>query len=101
MVQEAIDGLTDQQIADLELKESGLVSGQNADAIAYTPFARRMNPQPAPAPEPEEPVALSEFQLNQLEEENYRRIDYVMTPQEFDQYLDRRDKEDREVGRFF
>jgi hypothetical protein len=101
MVQEAIDGLTDQQIADLELQESGLVSGQNADTIAYTPFAQRMNPQPAPAPEPEEPVALSEFQLNQLEEENYRRIDYVMTPQEFDQYWDRRDKEDREVGRFF
>jgi hypothetical protein len=101
MVQEAIDGLTDQQIADLELQESGLVSGQNADAIAYTPFAQRMNPQPAPAPEPEEPVALSEFQLNQLEEENYRRMDYVMTPQEFDQYWDRRDKEDREVGRFF
>jgi hypothetical protein len=101
MVQEAIDGLTDQQIADLELQESGLVSGQNADTIAYTPFAQRMNPQPASAPEPEEPVALSEFQLNQLEEENYRRIDYVMTPQEFDQYWDRRDKEDREVGRFF
>jgi hypothetical protein len=101
MVQEAIDGLTDQQIADLELQESGLVSGQNADAIAYTPFAQRMNPRPAPAPEPEEPVALSEFQLNQLEEENYRRMDYVMTPQEFDQYWDRRDKEDREVGRFF
>ena len=101
MVQEAIDGLTDQQLADLELQESGLVSGQNAGAIAYTPFAQRMNPQPAPAPEPEEPVALSEFQLNQLEEENYRRMDYVMTPQEFDQYWDRRDKEDREVGRFF
>jgi hypothetical protein len=101
MVQEAIDGLTDQQIADLELQESGLVSGQNADAIAYTPFAQRMNPRPAPAPEPEEPVALSDFQLNQLEEENYRSMDYVMTPQEFDQYWDRRDKEDREVGRFF
>ena len=101
MVQEAIDGLTDQQLADLELQESGLVSGQNAGAIAYTPFAQRMNPQPAPAPEPEEPVALSEFQLNQLEEENYRRMDYVMTPQEFDQYWGRRDKEDREVGRFF
>ena len=100
MVSEALDGLTDEQLADLELQESGLVSGQNEGAIASTAFAQRTNPQPAPAPEPEEPVALSDYELNQLEEENYRRTDYVMTPQEFDQYWDRREKEDNEVGRF-
>jgi hypothetical protein len=100
MVSEALDGLTDEQLADLELQQSGLVSGQNEGAIASTPFAQRMNPQPAPEPEPEAPVALSDYELNKLEEENYRRTDYVMTPQEFDQYWDRRDKEDNEVGRF-
>ena len=100
MVSEALDGLTDEQLADLELQQSGLVSGQNEGAIASTSFAQRMNPQPAPEPEPEAPVALSDYELNKLEEENYRRTDYVMTPQEFDQYWDRRDKEDNEVGRF-
>lgn len=100
MVSEALDGLTDEELAALELQESGLVSGQNEGAIASTPFAQRMNPTPAPAPEPEEPVSLSDYELNQLEEENYRRGDYVMTPQEFDQMWDRRIAEDNEVGRF-
>lgn len=100
MVSEALDGLTDEQLADLELQESGLVSGQNEGAIASTPFAQRMNSTSAPEPEPEAPVALSDYELNKLEEENYRRTDYVMTPQEFDQYWDRREKEDNEVGRF-
>jgi hypothetical protein len=97
MVSQTLDGLTDEQLADLELQESGLVSGQGQGAVASTPFATRDEPKP----EPQQPAPLSDYELNQLEEENYRRVDYVMTPDEFNQYWDRRNTEDREVGRFF
>lgn len=96
MVQKALDGLTDDQIAELERQDA------NLGVLANTPFAeqRGMTIPEATAPAAEGPEALTDFQLNQLEEENYRRADYVMTPEEFNQYWDRREKEDNEVGRF-
>jgi hypothetical protein len=43
---------------------------------------------------------MTDYELNQLEEENYRRVDYIMPQEEFRQYWTRRKEENNEVGRF-
>jgi hypothetical protein len=121
MVQSTLDGLTDEQLNELEAQQgqpeitTGLVdrlaaapaptegfTDQQLDALpvlASTPFARERGialPPEAPA----EPEPMTDYELNQLEEENYRRVDYIMPPQEFRQYWTRRKEENNEVGRF-
>jgi hypothetical protein len=113
--------LTDEQLAELEAQQgqpeitTGLVdrlaaspapaqgfTDQQLDALptlASTPFARERGialPPEAPA----EPEPMTDYELNQLEEENYRRVDYVMPQEEFRQYWTRRKEENNEVGRF-
>jgi hypothetical protein len=121
MVPSALDGLTDEQLAELEAQQgqpeitTGLVdrlaaspaptqgfTDQQLDALptlASTPFARERGialPPEAPA----EPEPMTDYELNQLEEENYRRADYIMPQEEFRQYWTRRKEENNEVGRF-
>jgi hypothetical protein len=121
MVPSALNGLTDEQLAELEAQQgqpeitTGLVdrlaaspaptqgfTDQQLDSLptlASTPFARERGialPPEAPA----EPEPLSDYELNQLEEENYRRVDYLMPQEEFRQYWTRRKEENNEVGRF-
>jgi hypothetical protein len=121
MVPSSLDGLTDEQLAELEAQQgqpeitTGLVdrlaaspapaqgfTDQQLDALpalASTPFARERGialPPEAPA----EPEPMTDHELNQLEEENYRRVDYVMPQEEFRQYWTRRKEENNEVGRF-
>ncbi len=121
MVPSSLDGLTDEQLAELEAQQgqpeitTGLVdrlaaspapaqgfTDQQLDALptlASTPFARERGialPPEAPA----EPEPMTDYELNQLEEENYRRVDYVMPQEEFRQYWTRRKEENNEVGRF-
>jgi hypothetical protein len=113
--------LTDEQLAELEAQQgqpeitTGLVdrlsaspaptqgfTDQQLDALptlASTPFARERGialPPEAPA----EPEPMTDHELNQLEEENYRRVDYIMPQEEFRQYWTRRKEENNEVGRF-
>jgi hypothetical protein len=113
--------LTDEQLAELEAQQgqpeitTGLVdrlaaspapaqgfTDQQLDALpalASTPFARERGialPPEAPA----EPEPMTDYELNQLEEENYRRVDYIMPQEEFRQYWTRRKEENNEVGRF-
>jgi hypothetical protein len=121
MVPSSLDGLTDEQLAELEAQQgqpeitTGLVdrlaaspapaqgfTDQQLDALpalASTPFARERGialPPEAPA----EPEPMTDYELNQLEEENYRRVDYIMPQEEFRQYWTRRKEENNEVGRF-
>jgi hypothetical protein len=121
MVPSSLDGLTDEQLAELEARQgqpeitTGLVdrlaaspapaqgfTDQQLDALptlASTPFARERGialPPEAPA----EPEPMTDYELNQLEEENYRRVDYIMPQEEFRQYWTRRKEENNEVGRF-
>jgi hypothetical protein len=121
MVPSSLDGLTDEQLAELEAQQgqpeitTGLVdrlaaspapaqgfTDQQLDALpalASTPFARERGialPPEAPA----EPEPMTDHELNQLEEENYRRVDYIMPQEEFRQYWTRRKEENNEVGRF-
>jgi hypothetical protein len=121
MVPSSLDGLTDEQLDELEAQQgqpdinTGLVdrlaaspapaqgfTDQQLDALpalASTPFARERGitlPPEAPA----EPEPMTDHELNQLEEENYRRVDYIMPEEEFRQYWTRRKEENNEVGRF-
>jgi hypothetical protein len=114
-------GLTDKELAALEAQQgqpeitTGLVdrlaaspapaqgfTDRELDALpvlASTPFARERGialPPEAPA----EPEPMTDYELNQLEEENYRRVDYIMPQEEFRQYWTRRTEENNEVGRF-
>jgi hypothetical protein len=114
-------GLTDEELAALEAQQgqpeitTGLVdrlaaspapaqgfTDRQLDALptlASTPFARERGialPPEAPA----EPEPMTDYELNQLEEENYRRVDYIMPQEEFRQYWTRRTEENNEVGRF-
>jgi DNA (cytosine-5)-methyltransferase 1 len=43
---------------------------------------------------------LTEAEQGKMDDENFRRLDYVMPPEEYNRYWDHRDKQDREVGRF-
>lgn len=121
MVPSALDGLTDEQIAELEAQQgqpdmaTGLetrfaaspapVDGftdqqmESLPVLAATPFAANRGIA-LPPEAPEQPEPLTDYELNQLEEENYRRPDYVMPPEEFRQYWTRRTEENNEVGRF-
>jgi hypothetical protein len=121
MVPSALDGLTDEQLAELEAQQgqpeitAGLVdrlsaspaptqgfTDQEMDALpvlASTPFAAERGIA-LPPDAPVEPEPLSDYELNQLEEENYRRVDYIMPEEEFRQYWTRRKEENNEVGRF-
>jgi hypothetical protein len=121
MVPGALDGLTDEQLAELEAQQgqpeitTGLMDRLSASpapaegltdqqleslpTLATTQFAQTRGitlPPEAPA----EPEPLSDYELNQLEEENYRRVDYIMPQEEFRQYWTRRKEENNEVGRF-
>jgi hypothetical protein len=120
MVPSSLDGLTDEQLAELEAQQrqpeitTGLVdrlaaappsegfTDQQLDSLpvlASTPFAAERGialPPEAPA----EPEPMTDYELNQLEEENYRRVDYIMPEEEFRQYWNRRKEENNEVGRF-
>jgi hypothetical protein len=121
MVPSSLDGLTDEQLAELEAQQgqpeitTGLMDRLSASpapaqgftdqqldalpALASTPFARERGialPPEAPA----EPEPMTDYELNQLEEENYRRVDYIMPQEEFQQYWTRRKEENNEVGRF-
>jgi hypothetical protein len=114
-------GLTDEELSALEAQQgqpeitTGLVdrlaaspapaqgfTDRQLDALpvlASTPFARERGialPPEAPA----EPEPMTDYELNQLEEENYRRVDYIMPQEEFRQYWTRRTEENNEVGRF-
>jgi DNA (cytosine-5)-methyltransferase 1 len=113
--------LTDEQLAELEARQgqpeitTGLVDRLAAapaptegftdrqldslPVLASTPFAAERGialPPEAPA----EPEPMTDYELNQLEEENYRRVDYIMPQEEFRQYWTRRKEENNEVGRF-
>jgi hypothetical protein len=113
--------LTDEQLAELEAQQgqpeitAGLVDRLAAapaptegftdrqldslPVLASTPFAAERGitlPPEAPA----EPEPMTDYELNQLEEENYRRVDYIMPEEEFRQYWTRRKEENNEVGRF-
>jgi hypothetical protein len=121
MVPSSLDGLTDEQLAELEAQQgqpeitTGLVdrlaappaptqgfTDQQLDSLpvlSSTPFAAERGialPPEAPA----EPEPMTDYELNQLEEENYRRVDYIMPEEEFRQYWTRRKEENNEVGRF-
>ena len=121
MVPSSLDGLTDEQLAELEAQQgqpeitTGLVDRLAAapaptegftdrqldslPVLASTPFAAERGialPPEAPA----EPEPMTDYELNQLEEENYRRVDYIMPEEEFRQYWNRRKEENNEVGRF-
>lgn len=121
MVPSSLDGLTDEQLAELEAQQgqpeitTGLMDRLSASpaptqgftdqqleslpVLASTPFAAERGitlPPEAPA----EPEPLTDYELNQLEEENYRRVDYIMPEEEFRQYWTRRKEENNEVGRF-
>ncbi len=121
MVPSSLDGLTDEQLAELEARQgqpeitTGLVDRLAAapaptegftdrqldslPVLASTPFAAERGialPPEAPA----EPEPMTDYELNQLEEENYRRVDYIMPQEEFRQYWTRRKEENNEVGRF-
>jgi hypothetical protein len=114
-------GLTDEELSALEAQQgqpeitTGLVDRLAASpapaqgftdreldvlpTLASTPFARERGialPPEAPA----EPEPMTDYELNQLEEENYRRVDYIMPQEEFRQYWTRRTEENNEVGRF-
>jgi hypothetical protein len=113
--------LTDEQLAELEAQQgqpeitTGLVDRfaaapaptegftdrqmDSLPVLASTPFAAERGialPPEAPA----EPEPMTDYELNQLEEENYRRVDYIMPEEEFRQYWTRRKEENNEVGRF-
>ena len=106
MVPSSLDGLTDEQLAELEAQQgqpeitTGLVDRLAAapaptegftdrqmdslPVLASTPFAAERGialPPEAPA----EPEPMTDYELNQLEEENYRRVDYIMPEEEFRQ----------------
>jgi hypothetical protein len=121
MVPSSLDGLTDEQLAELEAQQgqpeitTGLVdrlaaspapaqgfTDQQLDALpilASTPFAQERGIA-LPPEAPEEPDMLTDYELNQLEEEAYRRVDYIMPKEEFRQFHTRRKEENNEVGRF-
>jgi hypothetical protein len=121
MVPSSLNGLTDEQLAELEAQQgqpeiaTGLMDRLSASpapaqgftdrqldslpTLASTPFARERGitlPPEAPA----QPEPMTDYELNQLEEENYRRADYIMPQEEFRQYWTRRKEENNEVGRF-
>jgi hypothetical protein len=120
MVPSSLDGLTDEQLAELEAQQgqpeitTGLVDRLAAPSrtegftdrelealpvLSSTPFAAQRGIE-LPPEAPSQPEPLSDYELNQLEEENYRRVDYIMPEEEFRQYWTRRKEENNEVGRF-
>jgi hypothetical protein len=103
--------LTDEQMAVLEAQAAAgpLTDEQlgSLQTLEQTPFGQKALPPSPPripekgaVPPPTPPEPLTDRQIRDLEEETYRRPDYIMTPEEHGAYWDRRNAENNEVGRF-
>ena len=103
--------LTDEQMAVLEAQAAAgpLTDEQlgSLQTLEQTPFGQKALPPSPPripekgaVPPPAPPEPLTDRQIRDLEEETYRRPDYIMTPEEHGAYWDRRNAENNEVGRF-